>query len=734
MSFNEESLLPASDKFYMARFQGCRLLTAANTTYIGTYVHSISGATMRVYEATVHTFLKVKEFTHQAGGISTDHVVTELPNSGGAFPHNSGVAPYYNVFYYSAEDGYMRFALNGSSAPLSSLDCVSFEYYLFFTEFTGKRALSNMIDGDEVYWSPRLPKDPKINFSQANNLMATLSISTSAIELKNQDLYFNSFFGEFDSFNNRELKVWRCINDVSNFQFELSCIVRGAGLNEQEASFQLEDSLAMLDSTCYFGFETYKTYSDLHDFTDYWIRSQDLTRPIYRSIGKVSPYDTLYINTAQSLQVRRANPSKMIPAVCAFYDSSTKTVNTNRAWSCGFGPANANAASAAIGSLAHYTNGTYSASVITLSTHAASTFSVGDSFHNNGTQYGLIVGVSGNDVEVWPYNASLATGTITRGRVSSVVVVKDDIKYYPVFLRDYLCQMGPHGDIQIFFANNFEANHSGLAVLDPDTCEVFTKFWNESSDTRSSTIAKSILTEAEIPCSSTFMPNQIDYTWVDPDLSFCIPYVGGSDFPTCKDILDKVLKSSLSFVYFDNVGEMRYKSFLDTIKTPGNIHNQSGQDSSDSMMSSNTAGFSTSFDLYDQFVGTSFKFNFAPQYDNFYAANPEAYTLTDFRALKLYRTNKYYGVESLLDTHDLPIGLVTYAVLEAYNNLIMGRRCVFSLTAFSRHFRLYIGDDILVSRKDLVGNESEVYLRVIASGKGSNDVDYKLIDQKNFPT
>jgi hypothetical protein len=729
MSYSEKIKLAASDKFYMARIQGGKIFTDENCSFVNTFVHGISGGTLHVFEGTIQRNLKVSSFYVNDNPNLPDAVITQISTN--SFPNTNGVAPYYNTFYYDPETGYIKFAVFQVSTP-SIQDNITLilEYFIFFTNFTGKRAPYDMASGAEVYWEPRLPKDIDLGFSQANNITGQLSISTSSIELKNQDLYLNDFFSTHDSFNNREVKVWRCIDGISHYQFEFSGVIKGAKINDQVASFDLTDIMSLLDKTFYGYDSNFKRYSDLHDGSTYIIRADDQAKPIYRIFGKIGPYDVFYFNTSQDNQVRLLDVNKTLPAVCVNYNAASKTTSTNRKWSVGFGPSVVALKSMTVTAVANLVLGTYSASQLTVTGDAQEVFAVGDTFRLGG-QYGVIVGVAGSVIEIWPYNASLATGTIERIKVPAVVIEQNGDKYYPLSFRDYNVTIGAEGDIQLDFVNNFEANHSGFGTLDPDISNVYARMWNDEYDSKASSIVKAVLDEAGLVTSSSFIPNQSP-PWSDPNLAFSIPFPGESDFPTCREVVEKGLKSALSFIYFDSNGEVRYKSFLDGIQAdPDDIENESGQDPNDVINQSNSSNFSVSFDLYDQFIGTYLTLPNAPQSSSFYENYADSYRISGVsaRELRLYKTNLFYETDSVIDIHGQDIE----DFLEEYNSLITGRRAVFSLTVFSRHFRLFIGDDMLVSRTKIAGGVNEGYMRVVAISKGYNESDLKLLDLKRFP-
>jgi hypothetical protein len=733
MSFNDEIKKPASDKFYMVRVQGGKLFTSLNTTHVASVFDAVLGAYFQVYEAYIQKHLSIKDFNCNVDRNGSDSAFTKV-NEWTAIKVG-GSAPYYQTYSYDPETGYIKFStpLLSNTSSIQDDETLILEYYLFFTSFVGRRAPLDMASGEEVFWTPRLPKDFSIGFSQSNTLNGQLSVSSSSLALKNEDLYMNGFFGIHDSFNNREVKIWRCIDEVTVSQFEFSGVIRGASLDDRSCTFELNDILSVLDLTHYAGFTSYKYYSDIADSSDYIIRGDDQARPIYRLLGKTGPYDVFYYNTQSFLQVRLLDPAKMLPATCISYDGVTKTTSTNRKWSCGFGPSTAANVTLTCSSVGTRILDDYHDSYLNMTSDPEEVLAVGDTF-KLGSQYGIVIGLTDTRIYSWPENVSFAAGTVTRVKCPAVVVTNEDgTKFYPKGIKDYTCAIGPKGDLQITFVNNFEAGYAGIGTLDPDTHEVHVRYWNDDYDSKASSIVKSVLQASGLSCATAFVPDQTP-AWPDPRLAFTVPFFGEGSFPAAFDVIEQCLRSALSFIYLDNEGSFRYKSFLDGIQAIStDIENQSGQDPEDAINQSNSSSFSINFDLYDQYIGTRFDLTHAPQSTN-WNSYFGSYSFSGPGAAqeRLYKSNKMAVIETVIDPHNNQ-GLSSDNFFDLYNELMTGRKAEYSLKVFSRHFRLYIGDDILVSRAKLTGEDSEAYMRVISASKASNELDLKFLDLKRFP-
>jgi hypothetical protein len=735
MSFDDEIKRPSSNKFYMVRMQGGKLL---NKVFTLGYTYNSTGFDWQLFTGTIQKYLRIESLIIQ-GTLSSGVDFTCTSQASSTFPTSGDGIASNNKYYYNPSTGEFKLFTRQVSQFLQDSESLMLEYQIFFTNFLGKHAPYDLANGELVYWQPRLPKDLSLGFSQENNLSGVLSVSTSAIQLKNNDLYFNDFFSANDSFNNRPVECWRCIDDYSINQFGFKGVIRSASFDDDSCSFDINDITSVLDGTCYggYGYAAYEDYKFYESTSGtYTISPDDFKKPIYRVLGKISPYDVFYEQTGTDYPIRLLSEEKTLDATCVSYNPNSKTTSTNRVWSCGFGAPNANLVALLITANASINLGTFTYGQISVSGGRPSEkFCVGDTFFN-GTQYGIVTGVADltsttGYILTWPYNASLTLAPIERHKVSGMLIIQGQDKFYPLSQRDYTCVVGPLGDMQVTFTNNFEASVGMTGPLDPDGDQVYFRMWNDSADAIASIETQKILIEAGLDVESSFAPPQGSPDWYDPYISMSIPAKGESSFPTFSDVVEKILRSALSFIYLDNAGKFRYKSFLDGIYDYADITNQSGSDANDGLNQTNSSKFSVSFDLYDLYAGVKFLMKSAPQSAGFFANSPTSYDFgSDINRLRLYKTNKVYEVESVVDTNGPDLD----DFLKAYTELMTGAQAKYSLGSFSRHFKLYVGDDILVTRTKILGGENSRYMRVVAISKESNESQLKLLDLKHFPT
>lgn len=715
----------SSEKFVLVRIKGGRLITP-NSFYLP------YGPSHWLYTVNLEPGLEITDFLFENGGTTVTTYKSDEP----IVPNPLDYTENERHWYYNKTTGLFQYYSDIEITNSGIYGII--EYALYFTNHRGRYFRSTpdsgVLSDPKVYWEPRLSDDVEVSFTQQNNLQGLLSISTSSIQLKNHDRALNDFFSEYDCFNNREVKAWR--GQGENFTFLFQGTIRSVTINDETVEFGVDDMLSVLDKT--YDDNKLKYFGSISAF----MLAKDQNRIIPRTYGRVGPWDlSWYWYSAYpgvTTQMLYGISGKMPEAACVSYNPVLAT-SANRTWSCGFGPASVatqNLPVTSHSSVSRY-GGTASRFNMNMAGVTAATgvtdlrdlFAVGDTI-KQGTQYGIIAEVTSSQIFIWPYNSSFTTADITRSKVA-VVIERSGVQAFPVALRDYTVSIGVNGDVILAFVNNFEATVGLTTPLDPANDRVYFRLWTDQ-DTSASKFLYEQLTSFGGSLSGVFSvpvggfaPDQVPEAWPDPQLSFSIPFAGASDFPTWREIFGKVLKSAMSFVYFDNNGYLRYKSFLDGIyDSPENV---SGVNPETALDEDRSANFSVQMDLYDLYAGVNFQWTHNPAWwvsDTLIADE----ALAPVRAL--YKTNKLYEVESLVSAN----APSTQAFLQEFMALVVGRTAIYQLDGFNDHFGIFIGDDIRVKRGKIIGRENSQMLRVISLNKGVNNISMGLVDLKKFPT
>lgn len=738
------------EKYYMVKMQGSKLLNM-----LGQVQELDPG--INYYEFTIQKGLWLDPLDTQKCVIydnGTEHNISRSLDY--IAPNPLDYSENINKFFYEPETGFFQLYTNyqlGVDTGINTGVVGILKYYLFFTECRGRYAAPYMTDFPSVvYWQPRLLPGLEFGFDQGNTLNGLLSITTSNIALKNEDRYMNQFFSPNDSFGNRQVTIWRCKGSVMNSTLEAVATIRAANLSDETCSIDLEDILSALDKS--YEDELALAFENL-GYTTNAIHVDDRQKIVPRLFGRRGPYGTYQMDTGQDLgggynnRIPALDGSKMTRFVNVSRNDTFAT-NVNRTWSLGFGPSSVTDKVFDCTLHTQLILGAFQASILTIDTStfgndgrgANNFFAPGDSIRNGG-QYGIVYEVTATNLYIWPYNPAFSNAnSVERKKIPSVVIKKGDDIYYPVSFRDYNVSLGSGGDVRIVFVNNFEANLPGLGTLDPDACEIYGRMYNDSDPGTLTTVLETIVNRTGIiEASATFAPDQQpfapnaynDQSYPDPFVSFTLPFVNDERFPTFREIIERLLKTGFGFLYFDDSGYARYKSWLDGIHEDGDsieyIDNQSGiSPIAGEISEKNSSNYGVRFDLYDMYAGVRFNFTHNPDAGNLdygvYGINGVGMKGVQ----KFYNTNKVYEVESLMDVR------ASYSThnQEEYVKLVCGRRAIHSFTAFTSD-RVYLGDDLLVSRARIVGESNSAFMRVISLSKGVNEQKLELVDLKRFP-
>jgi hypothetical protein len=712
MSFFWDTPNTSTEKYFLCRVNGGKLLNGL-ADLIDEEIQFFPAR--HFYTCTIQKGLVIDSFNVTYTNFGSNDVTPVYDNEETFTPDPMSVDTNLNKYFYDPSTGELRFYIDSS---LNDTNFAILEYLLFFTNHRGKYARSNPSgSGDVVYWEPRLSDDLSFDFSQSNNLQGILSISSSPISLKNQDGKMNQFFSVNDCFNNRDMKCWKVDNGVTTVAF--TGVIRGASVDDDSCNLTIADPLAKLSQNL--ADTVNLKYSD---FVFYTIRSDDAEKRVPVVLGKISSFSLLTKVTGQALNIPWMNPEMMIECTCVSYLPVPAT-NTNRTWSVGLGPSSAATQNRDVTAVSNYTSGTFLATRFEVDPALGPInewLPAGTCIENNGIR-GIVYASDATGCWVWPRNASYSAAfNIIRHKIISVVVQRGGTNFYPLAGRDWTAQIGLHGDIQIVFVNSFESTIALGSNFDPDSDRVFACVMNDSIDTRASQIVKSLLADVGLSVSSSFMPDQTPVAWSDPDVAITLPFPGSSDYPTYREIIELILKSAMACIYFDTNGDLRYKSFLQAIQEDSDdTENQSDFDVTNQITQKNSKDFSVSFDLWDLYTGAVF---------NFTHCRISNYGFEYAIAQHFYKTKNLYTVECILD----PTRVSTGTYITEYSKLVVGRSASYSLTALSEHMGLWIGDDIQVKRKNLLGGSGQETLRVLGHKKTLTGHQINFTDLKKFPT
>lgn len=224
--------------------------------------------------------------------------VPNLEVDGVAYTKVSSLTPSSNQFYFNDDTKLLRVNLG---AALTSQIVVAF-YYLFMTNDVYKRAMENPLDltGSFYDYDPRINSDAGFTISQNNVMFGTISINSTSLDFKNHDDYFQQFLTDNDSFKNKEVIFWHCLNDVNNIAKVYSGTISDYNLSNDLFSIDIDSDFTKLLQTKFSGTTFERSFFRQADYPA--MDSVNEFSPIRKHYQRVSkfnhnsdPYDTAFV-------------------------------------------------------------------------------------------------------------------------------------------------------------------------------------------------------------------------------------------------------------------------------------------------------------------------------------------------------------------------------------------------------------------------------------------------------
>lgn len=450
-----------------------------------------------------------------------------------------------------------------ASAPNSTTNVLIANYYLYYTG-TKFRAVGENPELPTINireWLPRIEAYPETLQSIANLIYGVFTISDFQIGLINSDRNFQNYMTDNDSFFNKSIDVWLCINNETNIQKIFSGVISEINLTQNLVNITAVDSFNKLKNIASMGDSRDEIYFTLDGFPD--VNQKDIDKPCPFIFGSQSRYTTYLWNDSVGTEPPQYRLLDANDAVCV--SAAEVSTSTNRVWG----------ACRIAGSLKTQTIGTIDAVVnisgnlgIKLSSYA--NLFPGDTFKfNNGSdQYAIIVHVgafmfAGNpyDIIVDRTTATPMVGNTTASSTCFAVSVKipeTDIPIELYYGRDFTVSSsttsGGNKYIQIGLTNNFEANYPAIGTFDPNKHGIKYRTSN-TAETHANAI-KRICEIVSIPVNTSSF-SQAD-TDLDARANFSIPNFDENDYDTYLKYVQDILSSSLGFLKINTSFEVEY--------------------------------------------------------------------------------------------------------------------------------------------------------------------------------
>lgn len=557
----------SSHKFYLVRIRPARNITSLLSLYSGT-----------TYEMTFDVPNMPKL---QVNGVDYTKVSNATPSS--------------SQFYFNRDTKLLRVNLGSA---LTTQVIIGF-YYLFFTNDIYRRANDEPVtlSGEFFDYDPRIASDSGFSMNQKNVMFGTISINSTSLDLKNTDKYFQNYLTDNDSFYNKEIVFWHCIDSVDNVaqvykgtisDYSLSNDLFQLSIDSEFKAFQKTKFSSFSFDQSFFLSSTYPNMDNINNF-----------KAIRRMIQRLSkcesnsdPYAPALSAAARAGADTRYAGASWLRLTGDTYqainlDTGTGT-NENRVWGCYIGETNSQ---------------NYSATVTSVVAHLPPTafgWNLYDVTFSNSADYeNIFVGdtLTSNTVPNYPMHVlgrgpgyfliarhiggALSNGDIlTRPEISQVQIECNDIQkngedlFLPLVQGiDYtIASIG--GNLRtINLASNFEAAFAELTAVKPAIENNYIVRYVAHTNTTTDNLnhakyLKGLIEELGLATNAASFNTAASEATL---LNFTIPFIGDEQMPTYLDVIEKVLESTGGYITLNNSNEIEYH-LMSAPSSPGVIN------------------------------------------------------------------------------------------------------------------------------------------------------------------
>lgn len=536
MSIASEKIKIATERFLLVRINPARFLQPAllsGSTYQQTFSFPISAI--------------------ERNGVALTKVTTLSGN---------------DQYTYSETTSTLQVRL--AAAPNSTSNILVCYYYLFYTGTQFRSIYETPTDGTTTVrdWQPRLSNYPSVVQSFSNILAGIFTIADTQIQIINEDGRFQQYLTDDDSFYNKKVDIWLCINDVSNIQKIFTGTINSVYMDQRIVKIDAADSFNKLKQPAYMGDTVDESVFRLDAASFPGLDPKHNDVPVPYIVGAFSRYQTRTKTGVPSGAPSAYEIFVGTEASCTNYNTSI-TTSTNRQW--GGCRQKGAVATQAFGSIqAQLDTGTGFRFVRFSS---ISNVSIGDTIKwtEAGTDYyGLVNYVGTFTYSAVNYNVIFSdpsgpfTLSSTVANLKSFAVFieaqNETLKFVqPRYSRDYsvteTVTSGANNYVRVDFVNNFEANHPGFSSLRPDDQQIYYRTSNATVQ-KHGDILKEIMGKVGLATNaSTFTTANAT---LPVNCRFHIPNFDEVEADTYLKYCQDVLASSLGYLKINSNFEVEY--------------------------------------------------------------------------------------------------------------------------------------------------------------------------------
>lgn len=438
-------------------------------------------------------------------------------------------------------------------APLSSQVVVVF-YYLFFTKDKARVTFEDPMDlnSDSRVWLPRIATDPsfRINLKEITN--GYLSFGNSSLVLHNEDSNFEQYLTDNDSFSNKNVLIWLCLDNVANVKLVFKGLINRITINNK-VTIEFFDEFSNLSKTFYSNGSYLSSTYNSNSFVNIHPAKENL--PIRKIFAPLTYYKVIDYGVASGLY--QVDPIYLLEGVCVGYNATISNTN-NREWGSVLNGGDHGVQSDSVISADHSDP---DFSLIGFGT--TKKYKIGDTLLINAlySVRVLYVDILTHLMKTTRDNNIAPGHVIVRSGLSCIVITQDNNHYYLLYGRDYSVSnsSNPNDIIKIVLANNFEANFPGMLELSPDSHQLRFRAWTDTAQLYNhGTVLEEILNEVGLSVNSASIASA-NATFLETN--FYIPFIDTTDFTQFNDYIEAILKSTFGFLSLNNDLEIEYKLF-----------------------------------------------------------------------------------------------------------------------------------------------------------------------------
>ena len=485
-------------------------------------------------------------------------------NADGEFTKVTGTPANDGEWSFDEDDRIVTFKLIGYT-PGDALLLLG--YYLFYcSEASGDTQYFEDPDDDETTvrnWVNRLASDPEFNSKIQDVTNGVFELANSSFEILNVDSDFEQYLTSEDSFYKRDVVAWLFINGEKQRSFTGRIVSVTLG---DTISLNVLDSFTRLDEEALMGDSGSSVKIPTTGHPD------DIGKPIPLIIA-----DDTYSQRADetALFTQATDASEWVDGYQARCHSYSPNLGTtaNRNWTLCRLPAQVK--NQTLGAFVRAVN--IDSFSVLFQVASYSDVRPGDTFRwieAGVTHYGIVAAVGVfTFYDGFPYQIRvLGQITVTPSSVvaspclsvwleGTSVTAPNQFGNLPLtYGYDYsLTQTAlssGHYRIRVTMVNNFEGHYAGMSYLDPGKHRMKFAARVDNPEIRHGQVLKEICQRAGMSTNdATF--DQADLDLVE-DVCFSIPEIGDTQYSTYKDVVKKLLSSTLGYVRLNNDDEAEY--------------------------------------------------------------------------------------------------------------------------------------------------------------------------------